>query len=257
MSLDGGNYDEDAFDDGLAIEQDAMVRRLRQSKGLPMDSQGTGSPGGMGNTGKPANTGVSGYGRDGGMTTPSVDPSPRPVADPPAASFVADPPVASAPAKQYGLEGFDAKKLSDPAHTTPKYQIGRTLQNFDPKGGLQQNGLLDALNKLGIGQFSANSDKLSVAGGDPRFEGMNTWDSIRDQEGNAGWQFGVDSNLDAMSAPQGGMPGAAGPSSFGGIQSLAPTDTGSYNRLQQMLAEILGGQQAFDQEALFNRLSQR
>ncbi len=160
--------------------------------------------------------------------------------------------VPATPAAQtYGLEGFDAGKLAS-GHDSPKYQVGRVLQQFDPKAGLGQAGLMDKLNALGLGSFSANSDKLSVANGDPRFQGMNTWDSIRDQEGNAGWQFGVDSNLD--SAPRGapGM-GAGG----GGLASLAPTDMGTYNALQDKLKQILGGDQAFDRDALLRLMQQQ
>lgn len=91
---------------------------------------------------------------------------------------------------QYALEGFDPTKLSS-GHSSPKYQIGRVLSQFDPRQGLTPE-LLNQLNALGIGTFSGQRDKLHVEGGDPRFNGLSNFDVVRDFEGNGGWQFSDD-----------------------------------------------------------------
>lgn len=156
--------------------------------------------------------------------------------------------------KTFALEGFDQAKLAG-GHDSPKYQVGRVLQQFDPKLGLNQPGLMEALNKLGIGQFSSTSDKLSVSGGDPRFNGMNTWDSIRDQEGDAGWQFGVDSNLDSgaggggQQGPVTGMPSAgvgmdpilSDPNVLAKIQAAIGQYAGQGQNIQALMAALGGG----------------
>jgi hypothetical protein len=172
----------------------------------------------------------------------------------------ATPAQASAPAPapsglgQYAnrLEGFDAGKLNS-AHDSPKYQIGRALSQFDPRQGVTPD-VLAALNKLGIGEFAGSGDKLSIAHGDPRFEGVSSLDVVRgfkDPTGTGGWQYGVDGP-----APSGGGAPGGGLQAPGGIASLLQ-GSGTSNiasalqqisglsqpsRLQQLIA-ALGGQQ--------------
>jgi hypothetical protein len=179
--------------------------------------------------------------------------------DVPAAEAPAEKPSYGKTIGQYGnrLEGFDAGKLSSD-HASPKYLIGRTVSNFDPRKGVTPE-VLDALNSLGIGKFAGSGDKVSIEGGDPRFEGVNSIDLVRgfkDPNGTGGWQFGAE-NTNAPQAPQGapGAMAAAAPSAFQGIQALMPTDTNFYNTLQGKLQEILGGAPAFDRNALIAQMS--
>jgi len=197
--------------------------------------------------------------KTGGVATPRGGTA---VVTPPLEAPATEPPVAAEKPSygktvgQYGnrLEGFDAGKLSS-EHASPKYQIGRTLSNFDPTKGVTPE-VLDALNTLGIGTFSGKGDRLTVGGNvDPRFEGYTNIDVVRDL-GQGGWQYGAE-NPNAPQAPQGapGMMGMSGPSSFQGIQSLMPTDTNYYNTLQAKLQEILGGAPALDRNALIAQMS--
>ena len=172
-------------------------------------------------------------------------------ATPPPVADVAGPVDAQAATggQKYALEGYDAGKLAS-GHNSPKYAVGHVLEKYDPKLGLSQPGLLDELNALGIGQFSANSDKLSVANGNADFKGMNTWDSIRDQEGDAGWQFGVDNNLDAAGGQGGG--GGQMPQQAGGY-NLDPLLTGDpLAKIQAAIAKQAGSGENI--RALMNQL---
>jgi hypothetical protein len=58
----------------------------------------------------------------------------------------------------------------------------------------------------------------------------------------------------AAAAPMAAAQG--GPSAFQGIQSLMPTDTDFYQRLQAQLQSVLGGPQATDRDALLRMMSQ-
>lgn len=80
---------------------------------------------------------------------------------------------------QYMPEGYDPRKIES-GHDSPKYQVGRVVSQFDPSAGLTPE-VIGALNKLGIGDFSAiDGDKLRVTGNmDPRFEGVTEFDMIR------------------------------------------------------------------------------
>ena len=142
---------------------------------------------------------------------------------------------------QYGnqLEGFDAGKLNS-EHASPKYLIGRTLSNFDPRQGVTPE-VLSALNSLGIGQFSGSKDKLSIANGDPRFEGVNALDVVRDFEGGGGWQYGVEGGPTAAPAARGGFGLGLNPTaSIGGaLQNLAGTSD-TQTILQRLIAELSG-----------------
>jgi hypothetical protein len=84
-----------------------------------------------------------------------------------------------------------------------------------------------------------------------KYQDNGRWyDLYRDVDGAAEAQ-----HLDVTDdGAQRAMPMGGGPSSFQGIQSLMPTDTGFYNELQAKLQQILGGPQAFDREALLQQL---
>jgi hypothetical protein len=158
---------------------------------------------------------------------------------------------------QYGskLEGFDAGKLGSD-HDSAKYQIGRTLSHFDPKGGVSGDALA-ALNGLGIGTFSGQGDKLHVAGGSHGLQGDTDLDVVRDLEHGGGWQYGVDADdvtRKGGGVSQGGSLGAAGPSSLATIQGLMPTDTDFYQKLQDSLAQQLGGYPSLDRNALLRMM---
>jgi hypothetical protein len=125
----------------------------------------------------PTQDGFIDYGNQPGVPPGGVPPIPPP-----------------ATTQTYALEGFDPAKLASD-HNSPKYQIGRTIQQFDPSAGITPE-LLAALNALGIGDFTQLSgDKLSVGGNvDPRFEGYTTIDLIRNftGEGDKAWQYGAE-----------------------------------------------------------------
>ena len=151
------------------------------------------------------------------------------------------------------LEGFDSTKLNS-GHNSPKYQIARALSNFDPRQGVTPD-VLAALNGLGIGQFSGSGDKVSIANGDPRFEGVNSIDLVRvfhDPNGTGGWQYGAEGLAPAAAAPRAGIGGGGG--GFGlpgllqgdpnaGIQQALQNIGGlqSSGMLQQLIAALSGG----------------
>lgn len=145
------------------------------------------------------------------------------------------------------LEGFDQGKLSG-GHDSPKYQFGRAMSQFDPKGGITQE-LLDALNALGLGTVSGNlgGDKISIGGNvDPRFEGVTEFDIIRDLENGGGWQWGgLNGKAAAPQMRQGG--GGMAPS---GIGALTQSPSNAINaalansrtpNIDALLAQLAGG----------------
>ncbi len=99
------------------------------------------------------------------ISTPAVTPAAAPAAKPAWGSYMP--------------EGYDPQKIAS-GHDSPKYQVGRTVSQFDPSAGLTPE-VIAALNNLGIGDFSAiDGDKLRVTGNmDPRFEGVTEFDMIR------------------------------------------------------------------------------
>ena len=99
------------------------------------------------------------------------------------------------------LEGFSSDKLNN-GRDSPKYQIGRVLSQFDPSQGLTPE-LLNALNALGIGDFTSNGrDKVSVANADPRFQDLTELDLIRGyNQGGLGWQYGVENAAAPTAGP--------------------------------------------------------
>jgi hypothetical protein len=105
------------------------------------------------------------------------------------------------------LEGWDTGKLNS-EHASPKYMIGRTLSNFDPRAGITGE-VLEALNSLGLGTFTGQGDKAKVSGNvDPRFEGWTEFDFSRDfgnPDNPGNWQYGASNpNMPAQ------RPGSAG-----------------------------------------------
>lgn len=171
--------------------------------------------------------------------------------------------AASAPASgglgQYAnrLEGFNSEKLNNSAHNTPKYLIGRALSNFDPRQGATPE-VLDALNKLGIGNFSGSGDKVSIANGDPRFDGVNSIDLVRgfkDPNGTGGWQYGAEGPAGPGGAQGGGSLGGGMPMPQGGnmadpmlggdpmakIQAALASYGGENQNLKALMAQLQGG----------------
>ncbi|HEX6274237.1 MAG TPA: hypothetical protein VFZ53_14450 [Polyangiaceae bacterium] len=103
----------------------------------------------------------------------------------------------------------------------------------------------------------ANGDIVDVLG---QGEGNDWWNNKtgsgwgylnRGQQGldAGGWSFTGGGGGGSLLAPNGGNG-----SSFGTIQSLAPTDNEFYNTLQNKIAEILGGPSAFDRDALLRMI---
>lgn len=132
---------------------------------------------------------------------------------------------------------------------SPKYQFGQVFSHFDPRQGITEE-LLAALDALGLGDVSGKigGDKISIAGADPRFNGVTEFDVIRDL-GNGGWQWG---GLNGPAAqPDMGMmmPGMGmGFGDFGsplGLGAINPLQGGDYTTtLLQYLAQQLGLNQA-------------
>lgn len=60
------------------------------------------------------------------------------------------------------MTGYDQTKW-DANKQDAKYQMGRTLAQFDPRGGITPE-VVEALNKLGYGTFSGQGDKLALSG---------------------------------------------------------------------------------------------
>ncbi|HEX5010214.1 MAG TPA: hypothetical protein VFY71_07420 [Planctomycetota bacterium] len=141
------------------------------------------------------------------------------------------------------LEGFDAGKLADASHTSPKYQVARVLQKYpSTPEGLQQ--ALAEINALGLGTASisgSKGDKLTFSGNvDPRFNGITTFDVIRGA-GNGGeaWQWnpeggdtGAQPTTNALLSAM-GSPGAA---------TAGPTDSSALPGVMQAIQALLARQ---------------
>ncbi len=96
-----------------------------------------------------------------GMQAPPIQaPAPTPMS--PEGPQATPPPAAPAPDFSR-LTGYDQGKFNDPNKHDAKYDMGRTLAQFDPRAGLTPE-VIDALNKLGYGTFSGSGDKLSLSG---------------------------------------------------------------------------------------------
>jgi hypothetical protein len=168
---------------------------------------------------------------------------------------------ATAPPQSYNMRGFEADKLSaDPSQQSEKYKIGNVFKKYDPKGGVTPE-MLAELNGLGIADFSGSGDKLTVNNtkNDPRFGRGGTADvvyGIKGQNADTAWQpWFIDDGGGA--APGAGAAGGAMGNLMGGessFQSLAPTDSDFFKRLMAQAGTVLGGDQAFDREALLRML---
>jgi hypothetical protein len=252
--------------------QDALFNQLDPMKSKRPDGIAGPDLGGIQAPPMLADAGGQSMGRDyetqqreaaqgGGIINAPAAPSPSPMAAGPMPTGAlpqdigggqpSPPPIAAAPAQKFALGGWDAGKLAS-GHDSPKYQIGRVLEQFDPKAGLGQAGLMDKLNTLGIGQFSSDGgDGMRVANGDPRFEGMNAWDAIQGSKGgDAGWQFGVDNNLEAAQGPQAGGGGRTPMTVGGNIDPLLSGDP--LAKIMAALGQHGGGRSNAD--ALFGQL---
>ena len=156
----------------------------------------------------------------------------------------------------YAVEGADAGKFAGD-HMSPKYQILRTVSNFDFTKGITPE-VLEALNSLGIGTFTSNGrDKVFVTGAKhPEFEGDTEIDLIRAfGDGGKAWQYGVGPMGGAPAVPTlpvlgGGLPtsGMTTPMPPG---ITAPTDDSTFAALQRRLQEILGNP---DRDALMAQM---
>jgi hypothetical protein len=160
--------------------------------------------------------------------------------------------------KNYGVgAGFDQTKFNNPAHISPKYQIGRTLSQFDPNQGITPE-VLTALNALGLGTFSGARDKLQIGGNvDPRFDGFTDLDLIvgfNDPNNlNKQWNYQA-SNPNAPQAGGGMMSGMAMPSMMGGLASQPQGQAGPMAGVQQALSPYT--EQSPNIEALLELLAQ-
>lgn len=96
-----------------------------------------------------------------------------------------------------GLLGFDAGKLANAEHNSPKYVFARAAQGL---GMGDKDELLNRLKNDPSGYFKnatfggSKGDKLIVGGQlDPKFEGINTFDVIKAAGlGGQGWQWGAE-----------------------------------------------------------------
>lgn len=209
------------------LERDELLRQLEQAQKKPGAEQG----------------GITG----GGSLDAGLAPAPT------------DPLAAAAPAQTYGMRGFEQSKLDRPVEEqSEKYKMGNIFKKYDPKGGVTPE-MIAELNGLGIAEFSGEGDKLTVNNtkNDPRFGRGGTSDVVygmKGQNADTAWQpWFID---EGGGDPAAGFPQTsrsdASPSSFETISQLAPTDTGFLKKLQDQIAEALGGYSNLDRSALLN-----
>jgi hypothetical protein len=104
------------------------------------------------------------------------------------------------------LEGFDAGKLADPTHTSPKYVFARIAQQYNIKDPSQREAMLQALRADPSGYFAnatLNGDILDV-GANPNsaFDGYTQFDVFRDFDNAQGPQAAVWQPLGAGGSTQ-------------------------------------------------------
>jgi hypothetical protein len=148
----------------------------------------------------------------------------------------------------YKLEGYDPQKLAS-GHNSPKYQIGRTISQFDPRQGITPE-VIAALNALGLGTFEGSGQNLRVgADASPEFEGYTGWgDMIRGYQGGAGenaaWQYGINNSMDPPAGGGGigsGLGGMNAQQAMGGGVGLNALLSGdAFTRIQEALSKING-----------------
>lgn len=172
-------------------------------------------------------------------------------------------PTAASPAGwgSYAVEGTDFAKR-DAGHSSPKYDMLRTLSGYDPKGGITDEAwaALEALGIMGQGAERLSGDKIRLGqGADPRFNGVTEIDFVRNLtgDGDAAWQYGAyDPNARTATGSGARMAGfgSYAPGQEPGINSLFPMDQMTYKTLQDQIQQILGGQQMFDRDMLLSLL---
>lgn len=86
---------------------------------------------------------------------------------------------------QYGLEGYDASKLNDPNHQSPKYVSGRIMSQYAPTQENYAKVAADIM-KAYPGSTYNGSDKITLADG-------GVVDFVRDSDGSPAWQWGAES----------------------------------------------------------------
>jgi hypothetical protein len=169
-------------------------------------------------------------------------------------------PAQAAPALDFGrMTGYDQGKW-DANKQDAKYQIGRTLAQFDPRQGVTPE-VLAGLNGLGYGTFSGQGDKLNLTGltdkgrqnklsGD--YSGADFIQGFKSGNGKWGYADPFAEAQQAQSQPRpqagGGLPSFAGSSISNMLQSDAQKNIqqalGALQQpgmLQQLIA-ALGGQ---------------
>lgn len=116
------------------------------------------------------------------------------------------PPAAPAPttgdATKLGpvpLEGFDSRKLSDPAHRTPKYLFGRVATHFGLESVKDKAGAEALLNKMVPDLIAAGLDVRGVKGDKLLLKtdlGLEAIDVVRGAgSGSPGWWWGADGTV--------------------------------------------------------------
>lgn len=244
-----GDYTQDQD----SLEQDELMRQLQeQQQQPPQESQ-------------PKNTGIAGG--LGAMVPEMVNAAQGMV--PGADKAKSDP--FSIPDSVYSTaapSGWDPAKWADKNKHDAKYDMRRVLNDLDPKQGWTPDALA-RVNSLGYGQFTSDGgDGLNLSGitdagrkaglsGD--YQGADFINGFKGDHPTWGYSDPVAEAAEAKAAGParkmiGQMGAGAGPSSFQGIQSMVPTDTNTFNRLQQTLAQILGGPKALEQEELMKQL---
>lgn len=155
--------------------------------------------------------------------------------------------------------GFDPDKWNNPNHQSPKYVFGRILNEASGGTGVlrdpaQREQAVGNILKAYPGATFDGKQKIKMPDGAiiDIFHGADA--------GHYGVAFqvepgtGRDPNGNLLPAEGGARSGGG---DTGGIKSLVPTDTDYYNQLQAKLAEILGGPQQFDREALLQKIGVR
>lgn len=155
-----------------------------------------------------------------------------------------------------GLEGFDAGKLADTSHNSPKYVFARAAQGL---GVNDKDELLRRLKADPNGYFAnasfggSKGDKLEIGGQlDPSFDGINEFDVVRAAgDGGKGWQWGVD-------GPPGGGGGGAAHAAPGGnfTDSMGLTQESTFDKLMAML-KGKNGAPGSDPNALMSLMGQQ
>jgi hypothetical protein len=190
---------------------------------------------------------------------------------PPVAAPVATEPTAAAPVdytKRGKFGTFNAgaaDKYDKPwEQLSERYKMQTVLSNFDPNAGITPE-VIAALNAANINgaTFSGSGDKLDA-------RGLQNWENYDGHEGigdiierfkdpnnkNKTWgAWAPESKGGGGGAPAGMPNGMSGPS--GGARSLVPTDDGFGASLQAKIAEILGGEGAFDRDELLRQLLEK